>query len=178
MKFARQFLQLVGVAAAVILVTLSGEAACSQATRTIRIVVPVQPGGGTDTVARLLAEQIGRAQGRTMVIENRPGAVIGTEAVPRAAPDGNTLLINTNSVVVIPHLLKPNYDPLTSFDPICNLVIQSYVVVVNSASPYRTLADLLDAARAKPGDLDSRPYHAPLMPPAANIQARNSRNVM
>jgi tripartite-type tricarboxylate transporter receptor subunit TctC len=108
-----------------------------------------------DFLARLLAEQIGRAQGLTMVIENRPGAagVIGTEAAARAASDGNTLLMNANNILIDPQMRKTNYHPLTSFEPICNLVNVPMVFVVNSASPYRTLADLLDAARAKPGDL-------------------------
>jgi tripartite-type tricarboxylate transporter receptor subunit TctC len=142
-------------AIAVTLLTLSGGAAWSQATRTIRIVVPYAPGGVTDVLARLLAEHIGRAQGPTMLIENRPGAsgAIGTEAVSRAAPDGNTLLINTSDMLVIPHLRKLNYDPLKSFEPICYLASVPDVIVVNSASPYRSLADLFDAARAKPGAL-------------------------
>ena len=131
------------------------DCAWSQAARTIKIVVPLAPGGPTDVLARLLAEQIGQAQGLTMTVENRAGGgtVIGTEAVSRAAPDGNTLLINSPSIVTTPHLRKLNYNPLTGFEPICYLVRSQMVVVVNSASPYRTLADLLDAARAKPGDL-------------------------
>jgi len=153
----RRLLHLAGVAAAVAVlsVTVTGHGAWSQTARTIKVVVSVQPGGGTDFLARVLAEQIGRAQGPTMVIENRPGAgsIIGIEAVSRAAPDGNTLLINTPTFVVNPHLRKVNYDPVTSFEPICYLVDSPTVIVVNSASPYRTLADLLDAARAKPGDL-------------------------
>ena len=158
MKFhRRRFLHLAGVAAAVAVlsVTVAGHGAWSQTARTIKVVVSVQPGGSSDFLARLLAEQIGRAQRLTMVIENRPGAgsIIGTEAVSHAAPDGNTLLINTPTLVVNPHLRKVNYDPVTSFEPICYLVDSPTVIVVNSASPYRTLADLLDAARAKPGDL-------------------------
>ena len=153
----RHLLHLAGVAAAVAVlsVTVTGHGAWSQTARTIKVVVSVQPGGGTDFLARVLAEQIGRAQGPTMVIENRPGAgsIIGIEAVSRAAPDGNTLLINTPTFVVNPHLRKVNYDPVTSFEPICYLVNSPTVIVVNSASPYRTLADLLDAARAKPGEL-------------------------
>jgi tripartite-type tricarboxylate transporter receptor subunit TctC len=80
----------VAAAVAVLSVTLSGHGAWSQAARTIKIVVPYPPGGPADTLARLMAEQIGRAQGPTVVIENRPGAdtVIGTEAVARTAPDG------------------------------------------------------------------------------------------
>jgi tripartite-type tricarboxylate transporter receptor subunit TctC len=126
-----------------------------QAPRTIRVVVPYPPAGTADIVARLLGEQIGRAQGATVVIENRPGAgtTIATEAVARAAPDGSTLLINSPEFVINPHLRKTNYDPLTGFEPICNLVSSPTVIVVNAASPYRTLADLLDAARAKPADV-------------------------
>jgi hypothetical protein len=158
MKFPRRrFLHLAGVAAAiaVLSVTVTGHGAWSQTARTIKVVVAVQPGGGTDFLARVLGEEIGRAQGLTMVIENRPGAgsIIGTEAVSHAAPDGNTLLIITPTFVINPHLRKVNYDPVTSFEPICYLVDSPTVIVVNSASPYRTLADLLDAARAKPGDL-------------------------
>jgi tripartite-type tricarboxylate transporter receptor subunit TctC len=145
---------LVLIAAAISLVALD-QAAWSQATRTIKIVVPTPPGGVADIAARLLAEQIGRAQSLTIVIENRPGAeqVIGTEAVARAAPDGNTLEITPVTFVLNPLLRKVNYDPFTSFDPICELVSAPTVIAVNSASPYRTLADLLNAARAKPGDL-------------------------
>jgi tripartite-type tricarboxylate transporter receptor subunit TctC len=103
----------------------------------------------------MLTEQVARAQGATMVIENRPGAgtVIGTEAVARAAPDGNTLLITAPFLLIAPHLRKVNFNPLTDFEPICHLVSSPGVIVVNSASPYRTLADFIDAARAKPGEL-------------------------
>jgi tripartite-type tricarboxylate transporter receptor subunit TctC len=153
----RQFLHLAGVAAAVAVlsVTLSGHGAWSQTSRTIKIVVPFAPGGATDTLARLLAEQISRAQGLTMAVGDRPGAgsVIGTEAVSRATPDGNTVLMIANSFVVNPNLKKLNYDPLISFEPICYLVGSPNVIVVNSASPYRTLSDLLSAARMKPGEL-------------------------
>jgi tripartite-type tricarboxylate transporter receptor subunit TctC len=132
-----------------------GDAAWSQTTRSIKIIVPYPPGGNTDILARLIGERISRAQGSTVLIENRPGAgtVTGTEVVARAAPDGNTLLISSTAFVINPLLRKMNYDPLTSFEPICNLASVPTVIVVNAGSPYRTLADLLDAARAKPGDL-------------------------
>ncbi len=121
----------------------------------VRIVDPNQPGSPADTVARLLADQIARTQGQTMVVENRPGAgtLIGTEAVSRAAADGNTLLISGNPLIINPLLRKANYHPLTSFEPICELVTAPNVVTVNSASPYRTFPDLLAAARANPGQL-------------------------
>src|SRR5689334_7833922 len=140
---------------AVIVLALSGQNAWPQSGRTIHLIVPVPPGASTDAVARLMAEQIGRAQGVTVVVENRPGAsgMIGTEAVSRAAPDGNTLLMTANTYLIDAQTRKANYHPVTAFDPICYLVQSPAVFVVNSASPYKTLKDLLDAARAKPGEL-------------------------
>ena len=122
---------------------------------TIRIVVPQPAGGGVDVVARELAEQIGQAQGATFVIENRPGAgtMIGTEAVARANPDGNTLLVVPNSFLVAPQLHKANYDAIASFEPICSLVATPTMLAVNKSSPYRTLGDLVAAAQAEPGKL-------------------------
>jgi tripartite-type tricarboxylate transporter receptor subunit TctC len=137
------------------LVMLSDHSASYQTTRTIKVVVPFPPGGGADIVARLLADQIGRAQGPTILVENRPGAasVIGTEVVSRAAPDGNTVLVPANSFLISAFLKKLTYDPLTSFEPICNLARSPHVLAVNSDSPYKTLGDLINAARAKPGEL-------------------------
>jgi len=127
----------------------------SQTARTIKLVVPSAPGGVTDALARLLGEQIGRTQGVTVVIDNRPGAgeVIGTETAARAAPDGNTLLFAANPFVINPHLRKVSYDPLRSFEPVCQLANAPTLIVVTAASPYHSLADLLGAARAKPGSL-------------------------
>jgi len=127
----------------------------AQTSRTVKIIVPSTAGGGADVLARMLADQIGKAQGQTIVVENRPGAgnTIGTEAVARAAPDGNTLLITTPEFVINPHLRKLSYDPLTSFAPICTLARSPQLMLVNPATPYKSLADLLDAARQKPGEL-------------------------
>jgi tripartite-type tricarboxylate transporter receptor subunit TctC len=118
------------------------------------MIVPFPPGGAADTVARVLADQISRAQGLTVLVENRAGAasVIGTEAVSRAAPDGNTLLVPANSFLISALLKKVTYQPLSSFEPICNLVRSPHVLAVNSASPYSSLADLFGAARGKPGE--------------------------
>jgi tripartite-type tricarboxylate transporter receptor subunit TctC len=127
----------------------------AQIARTIRIVVPYAPGGTADIVARLMADQAGRAGGPTMIVENRPGAggAVGTETVARAAPDGATLLVVSTPFLIDPLLRKLNYDPLRSLAPICNLVSAPTLIVVNAASPYRTLAALLDDARAKPGQI-------------------------
>jgi tripartite-type tricarboxylate transporter receptor subunit TctC len=140
---------------ALILTALSGDAAWSQTPTTIKIVVPYPPASGPDILSRLMAEEIGRTQGPSVVVENRPGGgtLIGTEAVARAAPDGNTVLLVANSFVVNPALKKLNYDPSTSFEPVCYLASTPIVLVVNGASPYRSLADLIAAARAKPGEL-------------------------
>ena len=136
-------------------VATPGNEALSQTTRTVRLVVPYTPGSGPDILARLVAEQAGRQNGPTVVVEDRPGAgtVIGTETVARSAPDGNTVLMVAPSFIINPSLRKVNYDPLRDFGPICHLAATPMVIVVNAAAPYRSLADLLDAARAKPGEL-------------------------
>jgi tripartite-type tricarboxylate transporter receptor subunit TctC len=143
------------VCTAIVFLTASGPETWSQPLRSIKIVVPIGAGSGLDIVARLLAEQVGRMQGPTIVIENRPGAaqVVATEAVASAAPDGNTVLFIANPFVTNPHLRKVNYNPLTSFEPICRLASSPQLIAVNNSSPYRTLADLLNAARAKPAEL-------------------------
>src|SRR5258708_21201736 len=107
---------------ALVLLALSSFAAWSQAT-TIKIIVGFPPGGVNDALARMLAEEVGRARGPSIVIENRPGAAsaIATEAAARAIPDGSTILLMGNSFAFHPHMKKVTYDPLTSFDPICYL---------------------------------------------------------
>lgn len=142
---------------AITLLALTGhDVSSSQATRTIKIVVPVAPGGALDFVARVLAEQVRQTHRQTVVVESRPGAgtAIGTEIVARAAPDGATLLFTAGgNLLISPHVRKVNYDPLTSLDPVCALVRVPDIIAVNAAAPFHTLADLLDAARARPGQL-------------------------
>jgi len=118
-------------------------------------VVPNPPGGVSDLLARLVADEIGRKQGQAFMIETRPGAAgdIGSEAVSRAAPDGETLLINANPLVVNANLRKLNFDPLADLVPICQLVRAPTALAVNAASSYRTLNELLDSARLRPGSL-------------------------
>jgi hypothetical protein len=127
----------------------------SQAPKTIKIVVPFTPGGGSDLLGRILADHVRRTEGIAAVVENRAGAgsVSGTDVVSRAAPDGATLLINTPNIVIAAHLRKLNYDPPTSFEPICRLGSSPALVVVNSSSLFRSLADLVGAARGRPGIL-------------------------
>jgi len=137
------------------LISLAAETGTAQITRTIKLILPFPPGGPADAMARIVAEQIGTSGGPSFVVESHPGAgtEIGTELVARAAPDGNTLAIISNSFVVLPHLRKLNYDPLADFAPICELASFPPLIVVNSDSPYHTLADLVDAVHAHPGTL-------------------------
>jgi tripartite-type tricarboxylate transporter receptor subunit TctC len=125
----------------------------SAQTRTIRVIVPFGAGGGPDTIARVLSEQIAKARGVAMVVENRPGAgaIVGTEAALRAAADGNTLLMTAPSFLINPHIRKVGFDPLTDFEPICHLVSAPPVFAVQPSSAYRSMKDLIEAARAKPG---------------------------
>src|SRR5215469_13606688 len=142
------------LAGTIALWVLLGMAAQAQG-RMIRFVVPFGPGGTADILARLLAEEIGKAHGVGTLIENRAGAgtIIATEAASRAAPDGSTVLFNANAFVINPHLRKLSYDPLTSFEPICQLVSSPQVIVVSGSATYRSLTEMFDAARAKPGEL-------------------------
>jgi len=142
-------------ALATLTIALTHHNAQPQTARTIKFTVASAPGGVNDIMARLLGDQVARAQNVTVVIDNRPGAgeAIGTEAAMRAAPDGNTVLFVANPFVINPHLRKTNYHPLTSFEPICLLATAPTLIVVHATSPYRTLSDLLDDARKRPGEV-------------------------
>lgn len=141
---------------AIVLALLSSAVSASAAeSGIIKVVLPVPPGGAGDIIARLLTDEVGRMNNRRFVIETRPGAgtMIGTEAVARSPADGNTLLINAPFLLIGPHLQKVKFDPLTGLDPICYLVSSPGVLAVNAQSPYRTFADLMQAVRAKPGQM-------------------------
>ena len=131
-----------------------GVPASAQLQPLTKIIVPYAPGGSTDVLSRLLADHIQKASaGKQFIIENRPGAgaVIGTEAVFRAPPDGSTIGVVANSFLINAKIKQLAYDPLTGFEPLCHLVDSPQVIVVNASSPYRTLADFLADARANPG---------------------------
>jgi tripartite-type tricarboxylate transporter receptor subunit TctC len=157
----RRFLRLAAVAvAALSSMCFSCHGALSQAARVIKIVVAVPAAGPGDIAAHLFADQMRqafiRAHGPMIEIETRTigGGTIGAEYVSRAAPDGDTLLMTTTAFIINAYLgQRVGYDPLTSFAPVCYLARTPQVIVVNSATEYRTLADLLNAARNRPGDL-------------------------
>jgi tripartite-type tricarboxylate transporter receptor subunit TctC len=140
---------------AVIALAFSGADARSQSGKTIKVILPFAPGGPAYNAIRILGQQISATGGPTIVAEPHPGAgtAIGTELVATATPDGNTLGVISNSFVLLPQTRKVNYDPLTDFAPICDVVDFPPLIVVNSESPYHTLGDLIAAARAQPGIL-------------------------
>jgi tripartite-type tricarboxylate transporter receptor subunit TctC len=123
--------------------------------RPVSMVVGFAPGGGTDTVARILAKTVGDALGQQIVVENKAGAGgnIATDYVAHAAPDGHTLLLgNVGSLTVAPHLVATlPYDPLRDFAPITMAVVFANVVVVDASLPAQTLPEFVKLARDKPG---------------------------
>jgi tripartite-type tricarboxylate transporter receptor subunit TctC len=124
--------------------------------RAIRMIVPLTPGSGADIVGRLLAKKMSETWGQPIIVENRAGAgtQIGTQAVARAAPDGYTLLVQSASHAVNPALYKSlPYDSLKDFVDVALLASTPYVMVTGGAGPYRTLGALIEAARAKPGEI-------------------------
>jgi len=126
--------------------------------RPIRFIVPFAPGGPSDIVARLMAPRMQALLGQPVVVENRVGAggVTGTEAVVRAAPDGHTIgIASAGALAISPRLGRGTpYDPLRDLAPLTLGVLVPEPLVVPSASPHRTLADLVAAARARPGALN------------------------
>ena len=123
----------------------------------INLVVPQAAGGTNDIVARLIAPAFGEAIGTSIVVENRPGAGgnIGTQSVARTLKDGYTLLLTINSAQAInPVLYKnPGFDPVNDFVPLYYIGATPYVLVSPPGSPYKTLADVVSAAKKKPGEL-------------------------
>lgn len=126
-------------------------------TKPITFVVPYPPGGSTDIIGRTIAQRLGPALGTTVIVDNKPGATgqIGSAFVARSTPDGYTILHTT----IGPQAIVPNfnhsmqYDPVTSFEPITLVGTIPHVLIVSSESPYKTVKDLIAAAKAKPGYL-------------------------
>ena len=123
----------------------------------ITYVVPFAAGGTTDVLGRLIGQKLGMALGTTVIVDNKPGAggSVGAEVGSRAAADGYTLVGGTVSSHAINVSLYPKigYDPIKSFVPITLIGTNPLVLVVNQASPYKTLKDVLDASKGKNGGL-------------------------
>lgn len=124
--------------------------------RPVRVIVPFPAGGSTDLVARALSVELGQALGQPVVVENKPGAgsLVGSELVARAAPDGYTLLMAGLSNVFLPHVhANLKWNPLTVYEYIGLVADLPNVIAVNAKTPYRTLAELVAADKARPGTL-------------------------
>ncbi|WP_458095281.1 Bug family tripartite tricarboxylate transporter substrate binding protein [Roseomonas sp. WA12] len=125
--------------------------------RPVRLILPFSAGGPTDTLGRVFAEQLSKQMNGRVLVENRTGAgsTIGADVVAKAAPDGYTLLFNNLSHSINPSLYRRMpYDSVADFMPVSVLMEGPVVVLVGANSPYRTLRDLIDAARARPDHLD------------------------
>jgi tripartite-type tricarboxylate transporter receptor subunit TctC len=123
----------------------------------VHLIVPFPPGGSVDVVARMVAPRLGERLGQPIIVENRSGASgnIGTEAAARAKPDGYTLLINTLPFVANVHLYpKVPYHPINDFEPIALVSSSPSLVVVNPSVPAKSISELLQLARSKPGVLN------------------------
>ena len=125
--------------------------------RPVRFLVAQTPGGNADFIGRVIATELSKRFGQQFVVENRGGAsgMIAAEIAVRAPPDGHTLLLAASSFTVNPSLYsKMPYDPLVDLAPITRPALAPNILVVNPALPVRTVKDLIDVARARPGQLN------------------------
>jgi tripartite-type tricarboxylate transporter receptor subunit TctC len=124
--------------------------------RLITYVVPYPPGGTTDILGRMVAQDLAAAFGVSVIVENRPGATgtIGGGVVARAAPNGETLLgTSIGPQTIAPHLNKLNYDPAKAYAPIVMLGTVPHILAVAAKSPYNSVQDIVTAAKQKPGSI-------------------------
>ena len=123
--------------------------------KTIRMIIANAPGGGTDNTGRILAQQLSKDLGQSVVVENYAGAggIIGVNIASKAAADGYSILYDSASFAVNPAIRKLPYDPANDFIPLSLSVSQPNVLVVSDNSPYKTFKDYLQAARANPGKI-------------------------
>ena len=123
--------------------------------RPVTLIVPQAPGGANDAIARIVAAKLGEIMGQQFNVENRAGAGgnIGTVVAAKSKPDGYTLMLTTNSVQVINPWLYKNtgFDPVKDFEPVSPVATAGYVLVANPAFPAKNVAELIEAAKAKPG---------------------------
>ena len=143
-------------AAALMLSTIEIGLAQSYPTHPVRIIVPFAPGGGTDALARILADTLGRRLGQAFIVENIGGAggTIGFNQVARADPDGYTLLCATPAITINPYIQKDiAYGSALAFAPVIQATTSPIVLVVAADSPIHTVRDLIDMARTQPGQV-------------------------
>jgi tripartite-type tricarboxylate transporter receptor subunit TctC len=150
---------LVAAVYSIFLASIAGTAyAQSYPAKTVRVIAPFPPGGGTDLFARTLAQKLSGVFGQQFIVDNRSGAggSIGSELAARAAPDGYTLLVTSSSTISInPHLVrKPPYDPLRDFSPVINIASAPNVLVTHPSLPVRSVADFINLAKKQPGAIN------------------------
>jgi tripartite-type tricarboxylate transporter receptor subunit TctC len=130
----------------------------SYPSRSVTLIVPSAAGGGTDTIARLIGDQLSKQLGQGFVVENRTGAgmLVGTTAAAKAAPDGHTLLVGlTGNMSVNSSLFaKLPYDPLADFTPVAMLANYPFLVVVNNDLPAKSIKELVALLKSQPGKID------------------------
>lgn len=143
---------------AALIVTVAGVAAAqAPIPKTIRIVVPFSAGGSNDVIARALAVPLATRLGATVIVENKPGAagVVGADFVAKAPKDGSVLLLTSSSFLTAAATQKElPYDPLAAFTPVAMVGRGPMIMVVSATTPYKSAADVISAARAKPGTLN------------------------
>ena len=138
---------------------LSAPAALAQGgfpSKPITFVVPYPAGGANDMLGRLIGQKMGEALGATVIIDNKPGAgaMLGANAVAKAAPDGHTVLVGGLAThAASPHLMKADYDPLKDFEAVGLLGQAPIVVITSNESPLRSLKDIAEIAKKKPGEM-------------------------
>jgi tripartite-type tricarboxylate transporter receptor subunit TctC len=146
---------LAAACAAVAMIPLGcGGAFAQSQSKSVKIIVPYTPGSGPDIISRLMGEQIAKAGGPTILVENRPGGgmTIGTEAAARAEPDGATLLLVANAFTVNMAVKRGNFT-LANFEPVCNLASTPMPLVVQASAPWKTVQELVADAKANPGKI-------------------------
>ncbi len=146
------------VGAIVIGALTAAPAAAQYPSKPIRIVLQFPAGGATDAAARILGQALTKSMGQPVIVENRPGAdgAIAAEVVAKAAPDGYTVFLASNTPMMqVPLLRKaPPYDPVTDFTPITDIGRYIFILVVDPALPVKSAAELVAYARANPGKLN------------------------
>ncbi|MET0731986.1 MAG: tripartite tricarboxylate transporter substrate binding protein [Casimicrobiaceae bacterium] len=146
----------IAAAAAALIASGAHAADAPYPARPVKIEVGANAGGGTDIIARMLADKFQTSTGQPFVVENKPGAsnTIAADFTAKAPPDGYTLLVATNTgQAIAPHMLKLNFDPLTQLQAVGLIVVVPNVLVVGATTPYQSVKELVAAAKAKPGDL-------------------------
>lgn len=124
--------------------------------KTLTLIVPYTAGGTNDTLGRTLGEILRREYGTATIIENKPGAggSVGADAVARAAPDGNTLLLaSTSPLTIFPHLVKTTYDPMKDLSPVASVAVGPVGILATKATPANTFKELVEEAKKRPGKI-------------------------